>query len=134
MRDAAVVGHQRRYCLLQDYVPRAQEGVTRVLVAGGDVVTVLQEVAIRIRSSLRRRRELNRVDALTAEEGMAIEMARDLQRYGVNFAGLDIVYPYLLEVNLCNPGGIQNAPASRVDDLVARVLDAILLRFTHRSE
>jgi glutathione synthetase-like protein/queuosine biosynthesis protein QueC len=68
------------------------------------------------------------------EKFMAIEMARGLQRYGVNFAGLDIVYPYLLEVNLCNPGGIQNAPASRMDDLVARVLDAILLRFSHRSE
>jgi glutathione synthase len=126
MRDPAVVGHQRRYCVVQEYVPRAREGVTRVLVAGGELITSYERrpLASDHRSG---GGELKRVDSLTAEEeSMALEVADALQGCGVNFAGLDIVYPYLLELNLVNPGGIQNAPVSRLDYLVGKVLDAIL--------
>ena len=48
-----------------------------------------------------------RESSLTAaEETLVAAIARDLAAAGAGFAAIDTVYPYLMEVNVANPGGL----------------------------
>jgi glutathione synthase len=107
--------------------------VTRVLVAGGEVITSYERFPLSVdhRSG---GGDLKRIDSLDAQEhSLAVDIAQRLGAYGVHFAGLDMVYPYILEVNLVNPGGIQNAPEPRARELANRAVDSILANYQRVS-
>ena len=95
------------YCLLQRYVPQIGGGEKRVLIAAGVVIgaylrqpsntgiTNLAVGGLPVRCTL------------SAEETLACtELADVLAERGVNYAGVDLVYPWLIEVNVANPGGL----------------------------
>ena len=97
-----------RYCLLQRYVAAVEAGEKRTLVAGGRIIgSYLRLPADGWRGNLAAGAEA-RPTHLDPEERTLVEVvARELTRRGVGFAAVDTVYPYLMEVNLANPGGLE---------------------------
>ena len=97
----------RRYCLLQRYLPEVALGEKRVLLAGGKVIgQYAKKAGIDHRGNLHQEAEAS-LCTLTAEEKAACErVGKYLLEKGVYFTGLDMAWPYLVEWNVLNPGGI----------------------------
>ena len=53
-------------------------------------------------------------------------MANGLATHGVRFAGIDLCYPYILEFNIVNPGGLADFLHVTGRDRSDEALDAIL--------
>ena len=119
-------GEMREFCLLQRYVKEIEQGETRTLVAGGKLIG----------SYLRKPRDGVANIALGAkaqtttlnaqEEALVRTIAEDLLAQGVGFAAVDIAYPYLMEVNVANPGGLGTLETLTGDDLSPAVAQAII--------
>jgi glutathione synthase len=92
---------------VQRYQPEAREGSVRVLVVAGRVVSALRGVP----GPRSRRGNLDRsarVEACALTDVQAALVARVsalLARRGILLAGIDLVGPWLLEVNVTSPGG-----------------------------
>jgi glutathione synthase len=53
-------------------------------------------------------------------------LAEQILSKGAWFAGVDLVYPWLIEVNVINPGGITTIDELTGCDLSAKVVEAVL--------
>jgi len=125
-------GELREYCLLQRYVAEIERGETRTLVAGGRIIG----------SYLRKPRDGIANIALGAkartttldpgEEALVSGIAEELLAQGVGFAAVDIAYPYLMEVNVANPGGLATLETLTGGDLSPAVAQAVIAWRTGR--
>ena len=107
MLHRLTAGDSARYCLLQRYVSEIAHGEKRTLIAGGELIgTYLRLPGRDFRTNLC-------LDgrpaptALTADERQLVDrILTELVEAGIGFAAIDIAWPYLMEVNLANPGGL----------------------------
>jgi glutathione synthase len=93
--------------LLQRYVPEIAQGEKRVLLAFGAVIGAyarLPNAAGITNLAAGARAVATSLDA--AESAACTALAQQLQSRGIGFAGIDLVYPWLIEVNIANPGGL----------------------------
>ncbi|SFQ31546.1 glutathione synthase [Bradyrhizobium sp. Ghvi] len=120
-------GFQAEYAVLQRFIPEVARGEKRVIVVCGKAVAWhgRQANAEDHRSNIVLGGKLISVDLDSAEIELAELIGRKLMTYGVNFVGIDLAYPYVIEVNLVNPGGLYDAqlvtgvdPSDRVAGLV----------------
>ncbi len=97
----------RTYCVLQAYVKEITGGETRCLVVNGEIIGSYLRIpdrdflanliqGARTRSTILDTQQINQVQ----------EIARVLAEQGVRFAAIDMAFPYLIEVNIANPGGL----------------------------
>jgi glutathione synthase len=95
------------YCLLQRFVPEIAAGETRTLVAGGRIIGSYLRVAERgFRTNLSQGASARPTTLSDRERHLVETVAAELLREGIGFAAVDTVFPYLIEVNLANPGGL----------------------------
>ncbi len=114
------------YCLLQRFVPEIAEGEKRTLVAGGRVIgTYLRRPGADLRANLAAGGTPDAAELTAAERELVLSVADELASGGVGFAAVDTVYPYLMEVNLANPGGLATLEALYGKDLSGEVVTAL---------
>ncbi len=96
-----------QYCLLQPYVDEISRGEKRVLIAGGQPVgQYLRLAQSDHRTNVTSGAATEPCD-LTAEERAYCESIGEfLLQQGAYFVGLDLAYPWVIEFNVVNPGGI----------------------------
>ncbi len=95
------------FCIMQRYVPEIISGEKRVLIADGQVVGQYKRVAQDDhRTNLHQGALPLPCDLDTQEAELCARLGRYLNQVGACFAGVDLVYPYVLEVNVLSPGGI----------------------------
>lgn len=136
MIDADLVGLQNKYCVLQGYNENAANGVQRVLFAGGQVAAsyARKPKPGEHRSNYTHGGTLDRVEMLTEDErDLCDEIGQKLCEFDLNFAGIDMAYPYVLEVNLINPAAFGTVLAATGINHVARATDAILHAYNTRA-
>ncbi len=118
------------FALLQRYVPEIEQGEKRVLLAFGEVIGAY--------ARLPNARGITNIAAggqpvattLSAAELAACQaLAAQLQAAGVGYAGIDLAFPWLIEVNVANPGGLATLislgdthAADRLAEVVVREL------------
>ena len=123
------------FALLQRYVPEIEQGEKRVLLAFGEVIGAY--------ARLPNTRGITNLSAggqpvattLSAAELSACQiLAVQLHAAGVGYAGIDLAYPWLIEVNVANPGGLATLislgdvhAADRLAAVVARELTSPVL-------
>ncbi len=116
-----------RYCLLQRHVPEIAQGEKRVLIAGGTVVgQYLRRSAQDHRTNLAQGASSEPCTLTPDETALCNRLGLWLRARGVSFAGVDLVYPYVLECNVLSPGGIRTIRELTGIDLAADVLQGIL--------
>ncbi|MEH1097930.1 ATP-grasp domain-containing protein [Micromonospora sp. CPCC 205561] len=102
------VGLSRKYVAMQEFVPTVSQNEKRVLLSGG--VPVCGFRRFHNDDDHRANATLGNKFAelvLTEEEdAFCRELGRSLMRQGIYFAGVDLAFPYVLELNLENPGAI----------------------------
>jgi glutathione synthase len=95
------------YCFLQRFVPAVRHGEKRTLVAGGRVIgSYLRLADGSFRSNLALGAHAQPTALDDGERALVETIAAELVQEGVGYAAVDTVYPYLIEVNLANPGGL----------------------------
>jgi glutathione synthase len=116
-----------QYCLMQRYVEEISKGEKRVLFAGGQPVgQYLRKAVLDHRTNIVQGAHRSACD-LTGQE---IDLCRDigtyLARLGAEFAGVDMVYPYVIECNVINPGGLKTIEELTGVNLAEQILNLVL--------
>jgi glutathione synthase len=104
----ALTGHDgSQYALLQRYVPEIERGETRVLVAGGEpIAAYLRQPVADHRANLAADAHAEPIELKGDTRELAQRCAAWLATRGVGFAAVDIAFPWIVEFNVANPGGL----------------------------
>ncbi|MBO6564701.1 MAG: hypothetical protein JJ956_08155 [Pseudomonadales bacterium] len=101
------------FAMLQQYLPEIERGEKRVLIAGGKVINQYHRLAgTDHRTNLTQGGVAKPCELSPEEHNLCTELAGYLLRQGGWFCGVDLVFPWVIEVNVINPGGI-----GTIDDL-----------------
>jgi glutathione synthase len=105
----ALTGHDRsRYAIVQRYVSEIEHGEKRVLVASGAVIgCYLRRPALDHRANLRADAHAEATVLDANEYALAQRCAQWLASQGVHFAAVDLAYPWIVEFNIANAGGLE---------------------------
>ncbi len=119
-----------RYALLQRYVPEVEQGEKRTLVAGGRIIgTYLRRPdatgAGDFRANLAAGAEAAPAALDAMERDLVTRLAEELVRQRIGFAAVDTAYPYLMEVNVANPGGLGTLAELYGEDPAPQVVEAL---------
>ena len=109
-----------RLCVLQRHVAEAQEREKRVVVAGAAVVGVYAKSGNLSAGAVPRPSTLTRREA-----ALVRRLVGRLNAQGVRFAGVDLAYPWVIEANVANPGGLATLEALTGVDPAPRVVRAL---------
>ena len=117
-----------QYVLLQRYVEEITGGEKRVLIAGGEPVgAYLREANRDHRTNVHQGSDTSACE-LTAEElDYCRKIGRFLESLGAVYVGIDLVYPWVIEFNVVNPGGITTIEELTGEDVSGRILEQLAL-------
>ncbi|MCK1456433.1 RimK family alpha-L-glutamate ligase [Bradyrhizobium sp. 35] len=120
-------GFKAQYAVLEHFISEVGQGEKRVIVACGRAVAWHGRKASPDdhRSNIAQGGKPIPVELHSTEVELAELVGRKLMDYGINFVGLDMAYPYIIDLNLTSPGGLYDATlASGLDqsDQVAKLM------------
>ena len=120
----------RGYAMLQRYLPEIEQGEKRVLLAGGRVISQYRRIAESDhRTNLSRGASAEACDLTPEETELCGSLARYLLDQGAYFCGIDLAWPWLIEVNVINPGGLATIDRltgrNFAPDVVRAVIDSL---------
>ena len=124
----ALTGHDgSNYCLLQRYVAEIEHGETRVLLAGGELIgAYLRRPGADHRVNLALDGHAETVSLAPDVSRLATLAAHHLLEHGIRFVAVDIAYPWIVEFNLANPGGLETIERLTGENLAPAVVEAII--------
>jgi len=122
-----LTGHDgSSYCILQRWIAEAAHGEKRVLLANGEPVGwYLRRASRDHRANLAVSGHAEPTELTAEERSLACEVGRTLVAHGVRFAAVDLAYPYIIEFNLANPGGLETLERLTGVDPAPRVVAAL---------
>lgn len=97
-----------QYAVLQECIPEIEKnGDKRVVLAGGKIIgAYARKNNGDHRTNLSQGSTPTACDLTEDERKLCYKLAHELQKDGCQFAGIDLCYPYVIEVNCLNPGGL----------------------------
>ena len=116
----------RRAVVVQPYLPEVVGGNKRIFVLDGEP----QAAVFRYpqRSDFRIGEPAEPAPLTARDRHICRRLAPALARNGLRIAGLDVIGPYLIEVNLTSPGALRKADALLGTSLCADVVNGVLDR------
>lgn len=101
-------GFKAEYAILQQFIPEVTQGEKRIIVACGKAVAWhgRQAPPDDHRSNITQGGKPISVELHSGEIELAELSGRKLMAHGINFVGIDMAYPYIIEFNVVNPGGL----------------------------
>ena len=115
------------YLLLQEHIPDIDRGEKRVLMAAGHLIgAYLRRQDTDHRTNLMQGGQAERTTLSEAEQALALKLGAYCSELGAEFIGIDLVYPYVIEVNVINPGGLGTLMSLGEANQARAVIQAIL--------
>ncbi|MEO2178414.1 MAG: hypothetical protein ABGY96_30575 [bacterium] len=115
-----------QYCLLQPYVEEIQQGEKRVLIAGGEPVgQYLRHARKDHRTNVMHGADIEPCELNTEEYEYCQTIGQFLTAHGAAFVGVDLAYPFVIEFNVVNPGGLLTIEALTGQNLAPDIIDNI---------
>lgn len=112
--------------LVQRYIPSVSQGEKRVLLAGTNVIGQYLRVATDDFRTNLSQGGLPKLCSLNAAEQKAMrQLGALLLQQGIVFSGVDLCWPWLIEINIVSPGGLDTISALSGRDLSDTVLTTI---------
>lgn len=122
---------QDQYCLLQPYVEEIARGEKRVLLAGGRPVGQYKRLATKDhRTNIMQGAVTEVCDLTDAEREYADKIGTFLQGFGAEYVGMDMAYPWVIEFNVINPGGILTIDQLTGTNLAPEILSRVLPEYS----
>ena len=116
-----------KYAMVQRYVPQVELGEKRVLLAGGQVMgQYLRSPAKDHRTNITAGAKIKTCNLTESELVYCNQLAQQVLSKGAWFAGIDLIYPWVIELNVINPGGIITIEGLTGFDLSGKVVAAVM--------
>ncbi|MEC2346816.1 hypothetical protein P9H28_22350 [Paenibacillus barengoltzii] len=128
VNDTNLIGIKNKYAVLQEYIPEVKRGEKRVIIAGGKVIGSHGRSLAPDdhRSNITQGGSFFQSELNAEEQRLCDIVAKRLLDVGVGYVGLDISYPYVLEFNMVNPGGIDDIFEWTGVDITKDVIQSII--------
>ena len=113
--------------MVQQYRPEVRAGDKRIILVDGEVVGAVNRVpaADETRSNLHVGGTAVAVDLTPRDREICGRLAPELKLRGLLFTGIDVIGPYLTEINVTSPTGIRQIKKFGGPDIAALIWDAI---------
>jgi glutathione synthase len=116
-----------QYTLLQRYVAEISQGEKRVLLANGNIIgQYLRTATIDHRTNLMQGGTPSCCSLTTREFNYCMDIGKYLKSRGALFAGIDLVFPYIIEINVISPGGLATLETLGGPDQAGNVIKNII--------
>ncbi|MEC7369811.1 MAG: hypothetical protein VX709_11050 [Pseudomonadota bacterium] len=116
-----------QYTLLQHYVTEIANGEKRVLLANGTIIgQYLRTSTIDHRTNLLQGGIPSGCSLTIEEFNYCSDIGKYLKDHGALFAGIDLVFPYIIEINVVSPGGLATLEALGGPDHATNVIKNII--------
>jgi len=113
--------------MVQEYRPEVRAGDKRIILVDGEVVGAVNRVpsADETRSNMHVGGVARPTELTARDREICARLGPELKRRGLLFTGIDVIGPYLTEINVTSPTGIRQIQAFAGTDVAALIWDAI---------
>ncbi len=120
--------------MVQEYRPEVRAGDKRIILVDGVVAGAINRVPAEgeTRSNLHVGGTAAKTELTAREREICDRLGPELKRRGLVFTGIDVIGPYLTEINVTSPTGIRQVKAFGGNDIAAMIWDAIEARVLDR--
>ena len=123
--------------MVQQYRPEVRAGDKRIILVDGKIAGAVNRVpaADETRSNLHVGGTAAAVEITARDREICDRLGPELTRRGLIFTGIDVIGPYLTEINVTSPTGIRQIKAFGGADIASLIFDAIERRVAvHRDK
>lgn len=113
--------------MVQEYRPEVKHGDKRVILVDGEIAGAINRVPQEgeTRSNLHVGGTAEKIALTPRDLEICERLKPELKRRGLLFTGIDVIGPYLTEINVTSPTGIRQVKAFGGSDIAAMIWDAI---------
>ena len=113
--------------MVQQYRPEMRAGDKRIILVDGEVVGAVNRVPAgdETRSNLHVGGVATATDLTPRDREICARLGPELKKRGLLFTGIDVIGPYLTEINVTSPTGIRQIKAFGGPDIAALIWNAI---------
>ncbi len=113
--------------MVQQYRPEVRAGDKRIILVDGELAGVINRVPAEgeTRSNLHVGGRPEAVELTARDREICARLGPELKRRGLIFTGIDVIGPYLTEINVTSPTGIRHIQRVGGPDIAAMIWDAI---------
>lgn len=113
--------------MVQQYRPEVRAGDKRIILVDGEVVGAVNRVpaADETRSNLHVGGVAAATELTARDREICARLGPELKKRGLLFTGIDVIGPYLTEINVTSPTGIRQVKAFGGADIAALIWNAI---------
>lgn len=113
--------------MVQKYAPEVREGDKRIILVDGQIAGAINRVPApdETRSNLHIGGRAEPAAITSRDREICAAIGPELKRRGLIFAGIDVIGPYLTEINVTSPTGIREVRRFGGPDIAARIWDVI---------
>ena len=113
--------------MVQQYRPEVRAGDKRIILVDGEAVGAINRVpaADETRSNLHVGGVATATDLTPRDREICARLGPELKKRDLLFTGIDVIGPYLTEINVTSPTGIRQVKAFGGADIAALIWDAI---------
>src|SRR6478735_12635815 len=113
--------------MVQQYRPEVRAGDKRIILIDGEVAGAINRVpaAGETRSNMHVGGVATATGLTPRDLEICARLGPELKRRGLLFTGIDVIGPYLTEINVTSPTGIRQVKAFGGADIAAKIWDAI---------
>jgi len=121
--------------MVQQYRPEVRAGDKRIILVDGEVAGAVNRVpsADETRSNLHVGGVAAATDLTARDREICARLGPELKRRGLLFTGIDVIGPYLTEINVTSPTGIRQVKDFGGADIASLIWDAIEKKVLPRS-
>lgn len=127
---------KEHYVIIQEFLEGAEEGDVRVLMLNGQFLGAYNRKPAdgELRANIEQGGTPHKYVMTEAQMSVCRKVGPKLASDGLFFVGLDMIGEKVLEINVCNPGGISNINALNKVKLQRAVVDGIEEKVNERQE
>lgn len=113
--------------MVQEYRSEVKDGDKRIILIDGEIAGAINRVpqAGETRSNLHVGGKATPITLTKRDHEICERLKPELQRRGLLFTGIDVIGPYLTEINVTSPTGIRQVKAFGGNDIAAMIWDSI---------
>ncbi len=113
--------------MLQQYRPEVRSGDKRIILVDGEVAGAINRVPAEgeTRSNMHVGGTPKPTELTERDLEICRRLGPELKKRGLIFTGIDVIGPYLTEINVTSPTGIRQVKAFGGNDIAAMIWDAI---------
>ena len=113
--------------MVQQYRAEVREGDKRIILIDGEVAGAVNRVpsAEETRSNMHVGGVATKTDLSDRDREICAKLGPELKRRGLLFTGIDVIGPFLTEINVTSPTGIRQVAAFGGKDIAAMYWDAV---------